>query len=226
MDPTSKGRSQSRERSHLCDTHAEEVASFVTHGIGVALGVAALVVMLIHSAVNGSAWDVLSSCIFCGSMILVFLISTVYHVVTGPRAKEVMQILDRASIYLMIAGSYAPITMGVLRGPTGWWLFGIAWFLAIVGITLTICCFEKFSKVGVVLYVVMGWMVMFVFGELLKLLPFVSIAFLVAGGICYTLGLIFFAWSRLKFNHSLWHVFVVAGSMCHFVAYMSAIPTK
>ena len=225
MDSSSKKRSSERERSHLCDTHAEEVASVITHGIGVALAVAALVAMLIHSAINGTAWDVIASCIFCGSMILVFLISTIYHVVTDHRTKQLMQILDRASIYLLIAGSYAPITLGVLRGPTGWWLFGVAWLMAIVGITLTICCYQKFEKPGVVLYVVMGWMIMFVFGRLMELMSFTAIAFLVAGGIAYTAGLIFFAWSGLRFNHSYWHVFVIAGSMCHFIAFMATIPS-
>ena len=223
-DPIAEFAPARKERSHLCDSHGEEMASVITHGIGAVLAVAALVVLLVFSALHGTVWDVVASCLFGGSMIVVFVISAVYHVVTDPRAKEVMQIVDRSSIYLLIAGSYAPLTLGVLRGPWGWSLFGIVWTLAITGITLTIVRFEQFRKIGVVLYVVMGWLVVVVFFKLLALLPVIAIVFLVAGGVSYTFGLVFFAWEKLKFNHSLWHLFVVGGGLCHFFAFMWALP--
>lgn len=200
-------------RSELCESKGEELASAITHGLGVGLSVAALVIMVI---VGSDPWKITSGAIFGTTLILLYLSSTLYHTMSSPRTKSFFQILDHAAIYLLIAGTYTPITLVTLRGPKGWVLFGIVWAMAIAGV-----CIKGFMKnnrehwISTALYLVMGWLAVFVLGPLIKALPTPGLIMLVAGGLSYTFGVIFFVWRKLRFNHALWHLFVLSGSTLH-----------
>jgi hemolysin III len=192
------------------------MASMLTHAVGTILAVGALVAMVMSA--NGEPWRVVSGSIFGGSLIALYLSSTLYHTFSGERAKAFFQILDHACIYLLIAGSYTPLTLVSLRGPWGWSLFGIIWFLAIAGVLLkTMGSGKKDSWWSTGLYLMMGWLVVIAINPVIRALPPAGFAWLVAGGVCYSVGVIFFLWRRLKFNHAIWHLWVLAGSACHVV---------
>lgn len=204
-------------RSELCDSHREEVASLLTHAAGVVLSIAALVTMLIISW--GEPLKVVSAAVFGSSLVLLYLSSTLYHFFTSARWKSLFQSLDHACIYLLIAGSYTPVTLITLRGAAGWWLFGTVWTLAVAGVLIkTMRKGKKDHWVSTALYLAMGWLVLLAFGPLLKNLPMAGVWWLVAGGVAYSSGVIFFAWRKLPFNHAIWHLFVLGGSACHVLA--------
>jgi hemolysin III len=204
------------ERSSLCDTHREEVASQITHGIGVLLSLAALVVMVLAAE---QPLEMVSALVFGTSLFLLYLFSTLYHCSTSPRWKGVFQSLDHACIYLLIAGSYTPVTLVTLRGPLGWWLFGTVWALAVVGVLMkTLGKGRRDHWISTVLYLLMGWLIVFALGPLTREMPLAGFGWLLAGGLAYTLGIVFFAWNRLPFNHAIWHMFVLGGSVCHVFA--------
>jgi hemolysin III len=207
----------SRPRSPLCESHAEEMASMATHAIGTALAIAALVAMVLIA--EGEAYRTISASVFGGTLILLYLSSTIYHATSCERRKPILQALDHACIYLLIAGSYTPLTLVALRGPWGWTLFGIVWTMALGGVLLkTICRGKRDTWWSTALYIVMGWLAVIAWGPMIRALPPAGVAWMVAGGLCYTLGVIFFAWRKLRFNHAIWHLFVLAGSACHVVA--------
>ena len=206
-----------RPRSPLCESHAEEMASMATHAIGTALAIAALVAMVLIA--NGEAYRTISASVFGGSLILLYLSSTLYHATSCERRKPMLQALDQACIYLLIAGSYTPLTLVALRGPWGWSLFGIVWTMALGGVLLkTICRGKRDTWWSTALYIVMGWLAVIAWGPMVRALPAAGVAWMVAGGLCYTLGVIFFVWRKLRFNHAIWHLFVLAGSACHVIA--------
>jgi len=206
-----------RPRSHLCETHHEEIASTITHAVGLALSIAGLVAMILVA--HGEPWRVVSASIFGATLVLLYSASTFYHAFSGPRVKAVFQILDHSCIYLLIAGSYTPLTLVTLRGPWGWSLFGVVWFLAIAGVLMkTLLRGKKEAWWSTAIYLAMGWLVVIAIEPVLRLLSASALAWLVAGGLSYTLGVIFFAWERLRFNHAIWHLFVLLGSACHVVA--------
>lgn len=205
------------DRSHLCDSHREEVASLVTHGIGVLFAVVALVLMLAASA--GDPLKIVSAAIFGASLVLLYSSSTLYHFFTSPHWKARFQVLDHICIYLLIAGSYTPITLITLKGAWGWSLFAAVWAMAVGGVFLkTLWKGKKDNWFSTALYLLMGWLVVIASGPLLREMSPGGIAWLVAGGLSYTLGVVFYAWSRLPFNHAIWHLFVLGGSLCHVVA--------
>ncbi|MES2440870.1 MAG: hemolysin III family protein [Verrucomicrobiota bacterium] len=204
-------------RSELCDSHREEVASLVTHAAGVLLSIVALVVMLALSA--GEPLKVVSAAVFGSSLILLYASSTLYHFFTSARWKSLFQSLDHACIYLLIAGSYTPITLITLRGATGWWLFGTVWALAVLGVMIkTLRKGKKGHWISTALYLAMGWLILFAMGPLIRGLPMAGVWWLVAGGFTYSFGIVFYAWKRLPFNHAIWHLFVLGGSACHVLA--------
>jgi hemolysin III len=189
----------------------------LTHAVGTALAVVALAVMI--GSAGGEALRTISAAVFGGSLVLLYGSSTLYHAISCPRKKPMFQAIDHACIYLLIAGSYTPLTLVALRGPWGWSLFGIVWFLAVAGVLLkSLLRGRRDTWWSTALYLVMGWLALLAFGPLLRALPPAGVAWLVAGGVCYSLGVIFFAWRRLRFNHAIWHLFVLAGSACHVVA--------
>ncbi len=204
-------------RSPLCDSHREEVASLLTHAAGVVFSIAALVTMLVLS--DGEPLKVVSAVVFGTSLILLYTSSTLYHFFTSARWKALFQSLDHACIYLLIAGSYTPITLITLRGPTGWWLFGTVWALAISGVLIkTLRKGRKDHWISTALYLAMGWLILFAFGPLVRNLPMAGVWWLVAGGFTYSFGIVFYAWNRLPYNHAIWHLFVLGGSVCHVIA--------
>jgi len=188
-----------------------------THAVGTALAIVALVTMVLVA--EGEAFKTISASVFGGTLVLLYLSSTIYHAVSCPRRKPWLQALDHACIYLLIAGSYTPLTLVALRGPWGWSLFGVVWFLALAGVLLkTLGRGKRTSWWSTGLYIFMGWLAVFALGPMIRALPMAAIAWLVAGGLCYTGGVIFFAWEKLRFNHAIWHLFVLAGSACHVAA--------
>lgn len=206
-----------RERSHLCDSHREEVASLATHALGVLFSIAALVVMLVISA--GDSLKVVSAAVFGSSLVMLYTSSTLYHFITSPRWKARLQTLDHACIYLLIAGSYTPFTLITLRGAWGWSIFGVVWGLAVAGGLLkAFLPGRKDHWFSTALYLVMGWLIVIAVGPLVRNLDPGGIALVVAGGLAYTVGVVFFVWDRLPFNHAIWHLFVLGGSVCHVLA--------
>ena len=207
----------SSDRSHLCDSHREEVASLLTHAAGVVLSIASLAVMVVLSA--GDPLKVVSAIVFGMSLVLLYMSSTLYHFFTSPSWKARFQALDHACIYLLIAGSYTPVTLITLRGTTGWWLFGTVWTLAIIGVLVkTLRQGKRDHWISTVLYLAMGWLVLTVLGPLFQKLPSAGVWWLIAGGFTYSAGILFYAWKRLPFNHAIWHLFVMGGSACHVLA--------
>ncbi len=205
------------ERSHLCDSHREEVASSATHALGLVFSLAALVVMPLLAA--GSALKLFSALVFGISLVLLYGSSTLYHLATTHLWKQRFQALDHACIYLLIAGSYTPFTLVTLRGPWGWSIFGVVWAMAAGGVWVKTRSRRGLdSRISTVLYLVMGWLIVLAIGPLIQRLPAAGLAWLVAGGLAYSLGVVFFAWRRVPYNHAIWHGFVLAGSACHVTA--------
>lgn len=205
------------ERSHLCDSHREEVASSATHALGVLFSLAALVGMVLLTA--GDALKLASALVFGFSLVLLYGSSTLYHLATTHRWKERFQALDHACIYLLIAGSYTPFTLITLRGPWGWSIFGVVWAMAAGGVLVkTLCRGGRDSRISTALYLLMGWLIVLAMGPLVERMPAAGIAWLVAGGLSYSLGVVFFAWRRVPYHHAIWHLFVLGGSVCHVTA--------
>lgn len=205
----------------------EELANALTHGLGTALAVAALVLMVVFASLRGTARHIVGASLFGATMVLLYLMSTLYHAFRGPRVKRVFRVLDHASIYLLIAGTYTPFCLATLQGAWGWTLFGLIWGLAVVGITLKSILLSMaghllgqrlWEAVSLAIYLLMGWLVVIAIVPLWRALPAGGIAWLFGGGLCYTLGAGFYAWHRLPYHHALWHLAVVAGTGCHFAS--------
>jgi hemolysin III len=204
---------------------AEEIAHAVSHGVGIVLAITGLTVLVAHAALRGDAVDVTTSAVFGATLVLLYVASTLYHAIPMPPAKRVLRVLDHASIYLLIAGTYTPFCLGPLRGPWGWSLFALVWSGAVAGILFKSLAIGRAPIASVVLYVAMGWSIVIAFGPLTRVLDPAGIRLLVAGGLAYTLGLTFYAWKSLRFHHLVWHLFVLAGSILHFFAVLGhAIP--
>ncbi|MGE0641665.1 MAG: hemolysin III family protein [Thermoanaerobaculia bacterium] len=205
----------------------EELAHSVSHGIGILLSIAALAILVAHAALRGTAWEVTAAAIFGTTLILMYVASTLYHAIPFARAKRVLRILDHASIYLLIAGTYTPFALGPLRGPWGWSLLALVWSGALAGVLFKSLAIGRAPIASVVIYVALGWSAVLVFGPLSRALPVTGLALVVGGGLCYTLGLTFYAWKSLRFHHAIWHLFVLAGSILHFFAVLGyAIPPR
>lgn len=199
-------------------TVAEEVAHSLTHGVGLLLGIAALVVMLVFAAERGSARHVVVCSIYGATLVLLYGASTLYHALPRGRGKRVFGILDHAAIFLLIAGTYTPFTLVSMHGKWGWSLFGVIWGLATMGVVLEAVSRGRARRLQLALYLAMGWLIVLAAQPLLSGIAPGGIALLIAGGLAYTLGVIFFVWRSLPFHHAVWHVFVLGGSICHFFA--------
>jgi len=205
------------ERSILCESHAEEIANSISHAIGAVLSALGLVVM-VRLAAPLSVWHVTGVSIFGTSLVLLYGASAIYHAVTAHGKKRLLQILDHALIFVLIAGSYTPWLLVNLRGPWGWSLLAVIWGIALGGVVLKTVLLPRFDKLGTVLYVAMGWLVCIAFKPLVESVSPAGIAWLVAGGLCYTGGVGFYLKRSLRFGHFIWHLFVMAGSLCHVIA--------
>ena len=199
-------------------TPREELANSLTHGLGVALSIAGLVLMVVFSARYGDAWQVVSTTVFGATLVLLYSSSTIYHSFRDEQLKHVLQKFDHAAIFLLIAGTYTPFALITLRGPWGWSIFGVVWGLAVVGITLKFWFAGRFRLASTLIYIGMGWLVMVAIKPLVALLPPGGLRLLIAGGLCYTGGAAFYLWKRLPYHHAIWHLFVLAGSACHWAA--------
>jgi hemolysin III len=199
-------------------TIGEEIASSVIHGLGAVLATGGLVVLTVFASLRGDAWHVVSCSVFGASLVVLYTASTLYHSIQLPRAKAILRRLDHSAIYLLIAGTYTPFVLVNLRGAWGWWLFGIIWALAVVGIVLRTTAPSRLPAAGVVLYVAMGWAVIVATGPLLHSVAAGGLLLLLLGGLAYTGGLAFYGWRRLPYGHAVWHGFVLVGSVLHFFA--------
>jgi hemolysin III len=201
----------------------EELANSITHGIGLALSVVGLIVLIVLSVTRGSAWHIFGCTIFGVTLVLLYSASTLYHTFRTPRLKRILKILDHTAIYLLIAGTYTPFTLVNLRGFWGWTLFSLVWGLSVFGILWKFFHAERFQIISTLIYLAMGWLVLIAIKPVTIALPLSGILWLVAGGFFYTVGVVFFAFKRLPYNHAIWHVFVLAGSICHYLAVMFAV---
>ncbi len=181
------------------------------------LAVAGLVVLVVFAALYGDIWRVVSFSIYGATLIVLYLISTLYHSFTDPRVKKLFQLLDHCSIYLLIAGTYTPITLVSLRGPWGWTLFGLIWGLAALGIVLKIWFVGRLKAFSIALYLAMGWLVVIALKPLFAMVDHGMIVWIVIGGLCYTLGVIFYSLKRMPYHHAVWHLFVLGGSTTHYL---------
>lgn len=193
------------------------ITNAVTHGLGVVLAIAGAVLLLWRSS-SGSATVIVSSAIFGSTLILVYVCSTIYHSLIRTRARHVLRILDHSAIYLLIAGTYTPFTLVSLHGRTGWTLFAAVWGIALLGVIFKAFAVERFQVFSAIAYVAMGWLIVFATGPLIRAITWQGAAWLLAGGLCYTGGVVFYAMDRKTFFHGIWHVFVLAGSVFHFFA--------
>jgi len=196
----------------------DEIAHSITHGIGILLSIGGLAVLIGFAALYGNAWHITSCAIYGTTLILLYTASTLYHGIPNPRAKQVLQQIDHAAIFLLIAGTYTPFTLVNLRGGWGWTLFGLVWGIAILGIILELVTKRRYKRLSIALYLGLGWLVVIAINPLLSAVESGGLLLLLAGGLSYSLGVIFYVWKRLAYHHAVWHLFVLAGSILHFFA--------
>ncbi len=199
-------------------TLGEEIANSISHGVGLIAAIVAFPFVVMAAAARGSTSGIIAASIFATTMVLLYLSSTIFHALPEGRAKRVFQVLDHAAIFLLIAGTYTPFTLGVLHGVWGWTLFGIVWSVAAVGIVLKSIGGVRYNTISTWAYLAMGWVVVIAAERLWTLMPAWGLFWLFAGGLAYTLGAVFFLLERIRYFHFAWHLFVVAGTACHVVA--------
>jgi hemolysin III len=199
-------------------TLGEEVVHSITHGIGTGLSIAGLVILVVLGVLNGDVYQIIGFTIFGASLVLLYLASTLYHGFQQPRAKRIFKIFDHSAIYLLIAGSYTPFLLVGMRGTTGWILLVVVWLIALIGITMKVLYIDRFQVLSVFAYLLMGWLCVFAFREMMTSIPIGGIIWLAAGGILYTVGVIFYALQKIPYMHAVWHFFVLGGSLCHYFA--------
>jgi hemolysin III len=210
-----------REKStmdHPPLSKGEELANALSHGVGIGLSIAAVVLLAVFASINGTARHIVSFSIYGATLVLLYTASTLYHSFRNPRIRRVLRVCDHAAIYLLIAGTYTPFTLVVFEGAFGWVLFGIIWGLAATGVVLKLAFVGRFHKVAVGLYIAMGWLVVIGMKPLIHGLAPGGLALLVIGGVLYTGGTVFYACKRIPWNHAIWHLFVLGGSVCQFFA--------
>lgn len=199
-------------------TKSEEIMNAVTHGIGIALSIAGLVILVVFAALYGDAWKVVASSIYGASMIVLYTASTLYHSFSKTKAAKKLNMFDHISIYYLIAGSYTPFMLVNLRGAWGWSIFGVIWACAITGTILKIIYGNNFRKISTIIYLAMGWMILIAIYPFVKNVELGGVILLAAGGLSYSFGVIFYKWKSLPFNHAIWHLFVLAGTVLQFFA--------
>jgi len=196
----------------------EEKLNVYSHGLGLLLSIAALVLLVVKAATDGSAWRIVSFSIFGVSLIVLYTASTFFHNAKKEKIRKRLNIFDHASIYVLIAGSYTPFTLVTLNGTLGWVLFGLSWGIALAGIILKLFYTGKYERASTIAYVLMGWMIVFAIKPLMTNLSSEGLFWLVSGGVSYTIGAVLYSINKLKFNHFIFHIFVLGGSFCHFMA--------
>lgn len=202
-------------------TIGEEIANSITHGVGALFGIAGLVILVVFSSFAGSVVKIVSSAIYGTSLIVLYLASTLYHSIQHRKAKQVLEIIDHSAIYLLIAGTYTPFTLIALKGALGWIIFSVVWVLSVVGIVFKVFFVKKFMILSTMIYIFLGWFIVFAFKPLVTSVSQLTIWLLVLGGISYTIGSVFYIWRKLKYGHMVWHLFVLVGSILHFFAVLN-----
>jgi hemolysin III len=197
-------------------TKTNEQFNSISHLVGAALALAGAVVLVVSAAMDGGTKRIVAFSIYGASLFLLYLVSTLYHSLLG-RAKDIFRVLDHQAIYLLIAGTYTPVVLVTLKGSTSWWMFGAIWSMAIVGLLMDAFPKRKSRLLSLILYVAMGWLIVLVIKPLLAVLPFAGFMWLLAGGLFYSFGIIFYVYDhRHSMLHGVWHLFVLAGSICHY----------
>jgi hemolysin III len=200
-------------------TMLEEVANAVTHGIGALLSIAGLIALVMLAAVGGEVRDVVCLGLYGATLVLLYLVSTLYHCAPPGRIKRVLRLCDHAAIFLLIAGTYTPYTLLVLGGFWGWLLFGVVWSVAAFGVVFKVLCLHRgYARLSVALYLGLGWIGVIAVGPIIEAMDGTGVMLLAVGGLAYTGGVAFYAWRSLPYNHAVWHLFVLTGSLCHFLS--------
>ena len=203
----------------------EEKINIISHAIGFILSIVAWVLLVTHATWHGDVWHIVSFSIFGASLIILYAASSFYHSAKKSELRNRLNIIDHASIYVLIAGTYTPFTLVTLKGTIGWVIFGISWGLALTGIILKLFFTGKYNLMSTIMYVLMGWVIVFAIKPLINNLPLAGLLWLVAGGISYTIGAILYGIKKIKFNHAIFHMFVLMGSFCHFMSvYFYVLP--
>ena len=220
MAPTSNAKSQSMNRDQRLKYYPllEERLNIASHALGLLLSVAALLALVVRALSHGDTWHLVSCSVYATSLIALYTASTAYHSSREPVLRSRLRTVDHASIYLLIAGTYTPFALVTLRGPVGWTIFGITWGMAVTGIALKLFFTGRFRLASTLVYVFMGWLIVFFISPLVDSLPLPGLLWLLAGGLAYTLGAVLYSIGRVPLNHALFHLFVLLGSICHFVA--------
>lgn len=201
----------------------EEKTNIISHAIGFVLGVVALVLMVVRASLYGNAWHIVSVSIFGASLICLYAASTIYHSAKDPKIRSRLRVVDHATIYVLIAGTYTPFTLITLNGWVGWVIFGFSWAIALTGIILKLFFTGRYNLLSTLMYVFMGWMIVFAIKPLINNLSADGLWWLMAGGVAYTVGAILYSIKQIRFNHAIFHMFVLLGSFCHFVSVYSYV---
>lgn len=196
----------------------EEVLNVITHGTGLIFSIVALVMLVVYASLYGTAWHIVSFSIYGASLVVLYLASTLFHATRNQEVRNYLNIFDHSSIYLLIAGTYTPFVLVTLNGPWGWSLFGVVWGLAITGIVLKLFFTGRYDLASFIGYVLMGLIILIAIVPLLRNLPIGGLMWLMAGGVAYIVGAVFYIWQTIPYNHAIFHLFVLLGSLCHFVA--------
>jgi hemolysin III len=205
----------------------EETLNIITHGIGFILSIVALVILVVAASKYGNATHIISFAIFGASLIVLYAASTLYHYAKNPELRHKLNILDHSAIYVLIAGTYTPFTLVVLKGWVGWTIFGISWGLAIIGIIFKVFYFGKYDKISTIAYVLMGWVIILAIKPLIDNFSMNGLIWLFAGGMSYSIGALLYSIKSIRFNHAIFHVFVLLGSFCHFMAvFLYVLPKR
>ncbi len=210
-------------RSEREETLGEEIASALTHGLGAAAALAGGAVLITLAALYGDGWQLSAAIVFGITLLLLYVASTLYHAIQHPVAKGRLKIFDHCAIYLLIAGTYTPFTLIGLRDTVGWWLFGIIWALAFFGVIFKLFYTGRFQLISTIVYIAMGWLIVVAAKPAMKALDPWTFGWLLGGGVAYTLGTFFYHRPKMPYSHAVWHMFVIAGSVCHYIAVMAQV---
>ena len=201
----------------------EELANAWTHGLGATAALAGGAVLVTLAALHGDGWQLASAIVFGIALLLLYVASTLYHAIQHPLVKGRLKVFDHCAIYLLIAGTYTPFTLIGLRGSVGWWLFAAIWTLALAGVVFKLFYTGRFKRLSTLIYIAMGWMIVVAAKPMLAALDAWTLGWLLAGGLCYTFGTVFYHRPRVRYSHAIWHMFVIGGSLCHFIAVMAQV---
>lgn len=205
-----------REKNCPVYTGGEEIFNSVSHGVGAALSVAALVLLIVFAVIRSNGYGLASAIVYGTSLIIMYSMSMVYHIVQSKRSKCVLRIFDHCSIFILIAGTYTPYLLMCMEGTKRWTFFGVIWGITVLGILLNAINLEKFSKISLILYILMGWAIVFSIRDIVSNVEFPGVVLLITGGVVYTAGVIFYVLKKYRYMHSVWHLFVLGGSICHY----------